>query len=88
MTLATAALGATALGIRLPIHAIIRPLSPITTRVTVSWSLSGLVYAGLWALAPIPVAVAGGSAAIIAGIAVTVGYCMALRARTRRATLR
>jgi len=50
------------------------------------WSmvLSGLVYAGLWAFAPIPVAVAAGCAAIIAGIAVTAGYCMVLRARARR----
>ncbi|MDH5830833.1 hypothetical protein QFW80_09945 [Luteimonas sp. M1R5S18] len=47
------------------------------------WSmvLSGLVYAGLWAFAPIPVAVAGGCAAIILGIAVTFAYCMRLRRR-------
>lgn len=49
------------------------------------WSLvlSGLAYAGLWAFAPIPVAVAAGSAAILAGIAVTVGYCLSLRAKAR-----
>jgi hypothetical protein len=48
------------------------------------WSmvLSGLVYAVLWAFAPIPVAVAGGCAAILAGIAVTFGYCLSLRGRT------
>lgn len=52
------------------------------------WSmvLSGLVYAALWAFAPLPVAVAVGCAAIIAGIAVTAGYCMVLRARGRRTT--
>ncbi|TYT26587.1 ammonium transporter [Luteimonas viscosa] len=45
------------------------------------WSmvLSGLVYAGLWTFAPIPVAVAGGCAAIILGIAVTSVYCLKLR---------
>lgn len=49
------------------------------------WSmvLSGLVYAALWAFAPTRVAVVAGSAAIIAGIAVTAGYCMVLRSRAR-----
>ena len=52
------------------------------------WSmvLSGLVYAGLWAFAPTRVAVVAGSAAIIAGIAVTAGYCMVLRSRARHRT--
>lgn len=47
------------------------------------WSLvlSGAVYAGLWAFAPIPIAVAGGCAAVILGIMVTVGYCLSLRRR-------
>jgi hypothetical protein len=47
------------------------------------WSmvLSGLVYTGLWAFAPIPVAKVVGSAAVIAGIAVTLGYCLSLRAK-------
>lgn len=51
------------------------------------WSLvlSGLVYAGLWAFAPIPVAIAGGTAAVIAGIAVTFGYCLTLRAKAKAA---
>lgn len=51
------------------------------------WSmvLSGLVYAGLWAFAPIPVAVAGGCGAVIAGIAVTLGYCLSLRAKAKAA---
>ena len=51
------------------------------------WSmvLSGLVYAGLWAFAPITIAVVGGCAAVIAGIAVTLGYCLSLRAKTKAA---
>lgn len=51
------------------------------------WSmvLSGLVYAGLWAFAPIPVAVAGGCGAVIAGIAVTLGHCLSLRAKAKAA---
>jgi hypothetical protein len=47
--------------------------------------LSGLVYAGLWAFAPIPVAIAGGCAAVVAGMAVTLGYCLWLRATERAA---
>jgi hypothetical protein len=54
------------------------------TRVA-SWSLvlSGLVYAGLWALAPIPVAITAGSGAVVVGIAVTLGYCLSLRAKPK-----
>ena len=50
-------------------------------RRVAAWSLvlSGLVYAGLWAFAPIPVAVAGGSGAVLLGMAVTIGYCISLR---------
>jgi hypothetical protein len=49
------------------------------------WSmvLSGLVYAGLWAFAPIPVAIWGGCGAVVAGIAVTLGYCLSLRGRAK-----
>jgi len=49
------------------------------------WSmvLSGLVYAGAWTFAPIPVAVVVGCGAIIAGIAVTFGYCLRLRSRAK-----
>ena len=49
------------------------------------WSLvlSGLFYAGLWAFAPIPVAVAAGCGAVVAGIAVTLSYCLAVRAREK-----
>ena len=50
-----------------------------------AWSLvlSGLVYAGLWAFAPIPVAIWVGSGAVVAGIAVTLGYCLSLRAKAK-----
>lgn len=56
-------------------------------RRVAAWSLviSGLIYAALWAFAPIPVAVAGGCGAVLAGIAVTVGYCLSLRTRARTA---
>lgn len=49
------------------------------------WSLvlSGLVYAGLWAFAPIPVAVAGGCGAVLLGIVVTLGYCLRLRGKAK-----
>lgn len=47
------------------------------------WSqvLSGLVYAGLWAFAPIPVAITAGSAAVVAGLVVTLGYCIVTRTK-------
>lgn len=47
-----------------------------------SMALSGLIYAGLWAIAPMPVALIGGCGAIIAGIAVTLAYCRSLRSKT------
>lgn len=49
------------------------------------WALaiSGLVHASLFAWAPLPVAMAGGSAAVLAGIAVTLGYCWSLRAKAK-----
>jgi len=51
------------------------------------WSLvlSGLIYAGLWAFAPIQTAVIGGSAAVLTGIAITIGYCLMLRAKAKAA---
>ncbi len=54
-------------------------------RRVAAWSLvlSGLAYAGLWAFAPIPVAVAGGCAAVLLGIAVTIGYRISLRAKEK-----
>lgn len=56
-------------------------------RRVAAWSLvlSGLIYAALWAFAPIPVAVVGGCAAVMLGMAVTIGYCLALRAKAKAA---
>lgn len=48
-----------------------------------SMALSGLVHAGLWVFAPTQVAVAGGSLAILLGIAVTIGYCLSLRSKAK-----
>ncbi|WP_208866825.1 ammonium transporter [Caulobacter radicis] len=48
-----------------------------------SMALSGLVYAGLWAFAPFEVAVVGGCGAILAGLVVTIGYCLSLRAKSK-----
>ncbi|MGV8928460.1 MAG: ammonium transporter [Brevundimonas sp.] len=50
-----------------------------------SLALSGLVYAGLWAFAPFDVALFFGCGAILVGIAVTLGYCLSLRARAKAA---
>jgi hypothetical protein len=51
------------------------------------WSmvLSGLLYAGLWAFAPIPMAIWGGTGVVVAGIAVTLSYALSLRARAKTA---
>jgi hypothetical protein len=40
--------------------------------------LSGLIYTGLWVFASFSVATWGGITAILAGIAVTLGYCLSL----------
>jgi uncharacterized membrane protein len=47
------------------------------TRRAAGWSmvLSGLVYIGLWVFVPIPLPIRGGSGAVVAAIAVTLGYC-------------
>lgn len=45
--------------------------------------LSGLVYAGLWAFAPIQVATIFGTGAVAAGVILTLGYCFWLQSRTR-----
>ena len=45
--------------------------------------LSGLVYAGLWAFAPIPVATWYGTAVILISVAVTLGYCLTLRSKAK-----
>jgi hypothetical protein len=61
------------------------PAGARQARRVASWSLvlSGLVYAGLWAFAPIPVAITAGSAAVVVGIAVTFGYCLSLPAKPK-----
>jgi hypothetical protein len=46
-------------------------------------ALSGLVYTALFVFAPIPVALTAGSAVVITGIAVTLGYCLSLRGRAK-----
>jgi hypothetical protein len=68
-------------GNRMPKTLVPVPVGAGQARRVASWSLvlSGLVHVGLWAFAPIPVAIAGGSSAVLAGIAVTLGYCLSLR---------
>jgi hypothetical protein len=63
------------------------PRTRPATRVA-GWSLvlSGLVYAGLWAFAPVRVAIIGGTGAVVAGIMVTLGYCLSLRSREKAAS--
>jgi hypothetical protein len=46
-----------------------------------SMTLSGLVYAGLFAFAPLRVAQLAGTGAILTGLAITLGYCLTLRDR-------
>lgn len=50
-------------------------------RRVAGWSLtvSGLIYAGLFAFAPLHVAYVGGCGAIVAGIMLTIAYCLSLR---------
>jgi len=50
-----------------------------------SMALSGLVYAGLWAFAPMQVALIAGSGAVLLGIAVSFAYCLGLWGRARTA---
>ena len=46
-------------------------------------ALSGVVYAGMFAFAPLSLAYPVGAGAVAAGIAVTVGYCVAQRLRSK-----
>ena len=46
-----------------------------------SLALSGLVYAILWAFAPVKLAPYWGCAAVLLGMAITVGYTLSLRNR-------
>jgi len=50
-----------------------------------SMALSGLIYAGFYAFAPLHVAFVYGCGAIVAGIAVTAVSCLSLRLRQRSA---
>ncbi len=84
-------LGATGLmiawwGNRAPKAFVPDPRGRQVTRVA-GWSLaiSGLIYAGLWAFAPFNVALIGGCGAIIAGMAVTLFYCLSMRKRAKAA---
>lgn len=43
--------------------------------------LSGLVYAGFWALAPIRTAMVFGTGAVALGVLLSLGYCVKLRAQ-------
>ena len=73
-------------GNRMPKVFVPGPLTQRVNRVG-GWSMviSGLIYAGFWAFAPIDAAVWGGCAAVAAGIAVTMGYCLMLRTGARAA---
>lgn len=73
-------------GNRMPKAFVPSPLARKVHRVG-GWSLvlSGLVYAGVWAFAPIETAVIVGCGAVLAGIAVTIGYCLSLRAKAKAA---
>ena len=50
-----------------------------------SMALSGIVYAGLFAFAPLSVAYPLGAAAVIGGVVVTVGCCLLMRSRAKTA---
>lgn len=46
--------------------------------------LSGLVYAGLWAFAPVGTAMIFGTGAVAGGVLLSLAYCMKLRATARQ----
>ncbi|MDC7677350.1 ammonium transporter [Asticcacaulis machinosus] len=45
--------------------------------------ISGLIYAGFWALAPLDLAMTIGTGAVAVGAILTLGYCLGLRSQTR-----
>ncbi|HEV7289060.1 ammonium transporter [Sphingomonas sp.] len=49
------------------------------------WSLvlSGLIYAGAFVFLPVQTAVFVGGGAIVAGLAITIGYCQSVRTKAR-----
>jgi len=75
-------------GNRIPKTFFVRNSQARQAQRVAAWSqvLSGLVYAGLWAFAPIPVAIWGGGGVILAGAAVTIGYARSMSAKVKAAT--
>ena len=69
-------------GNRMPKRVVPHACARQVTRLA-GWSmvLSGLVYAGLWVFAPVHLAAMVGTGAVVAGIALTLGYCIWLKAR-------
>ncbi|WP_205412218.1 ammonium transporter [Sphingomonas crusticola] len=74
-------------GNRIPKTVIARSAHARQAQRVAAWSqvLSGLVYTGLFVFAPIRVAALGGAGAVLAGVAVTLGYCVSRRAKTKAA---
>lgn len=74
-------------GNRMPKTLVPTPACAGQARRIASWSmvLSGLIYVGLWALAPIPVASWAGTGAVLTGVAVTLAYCLSLRIKGKAA---
>lgn len=48
-----------------------------------SMAVSGLIYAAAFAILPIQTAVFVGGGAVVAGLAITLGYCQSLRTKAR-----
>ncbi len=71
-------------GNRLP-KAVVPSVCAQRARRVAGWAmtLSGLVFAGLFVFAPIPVAATVGSGAVMAGVAVTLGYSLWLHAKMK-----
>jgi hypothetical protein len=71
-------------GNRLP-KAVVPSACAQRARRVAGWAqaLSGLVFAGLFVFAPIPVAATVGSGAVLAGVAVTLGYSLWLHAKAK-----
>ncbi|MDG2535869.1 ammonium transporter [Sphingomonas sp. HITSZ_GF] len=69
-----------AMGNRIP-KTVVPGVSVYRAQRVAGWSmtLAGLVYAGLWAFAPIQLATFGGMGALLIAMAVTFGYCLSLR---------
>lgn len=50
--------------------------------------LTGLVYAGFWAFAPLPLATTIGTGALAAGVIMVLGYCIGLRTKVAEGSRR